>query len=103
MKIIRMSGEPVLLELKDAYKAEFQARFDIIEAEHKLDMLMFHQALIDLDAELKPKYSLIEERPMPKSARQWQKLVFEFEAPIMVANSAENKKELLLIIMDAPA
>lgn len=96
----RMSGNPVLMDQLDAYKAEFQSRYDQIQAEVGLDMQKFHECLIKLDEELNKKYSLKEEFPLPKSQKAWHELITKFECPVMLAKSAENPKQLIMVLMD---
>ncbi len=100
MKVQRMSGLPVKLDQLKAYDTEFKERFDIIQAEVGTDMLAFHAKLLELDAELKPKYSLVEDWPLPRSASQIRAIIAEYETPIMFATSQENPNEVLLILMD---
>lgn len=97
-----MSGLPVSAENLKSYMSEFQARYDQITAEFGQDMLIVHQKLQELDAELQTKYQRVETEGMPKSAKGWHKLLEAFDCPVMVAKSSENPKELVLVIMDEP-
>jgi len=102
LRIQRFSGMPVSMENLAAYDTEFKARYDDILAQYSPDMLEVHKRLQELDNELQAKWNQIESEPLPKSTRAWQKLVQKYEAPVMLAQNAENAKELLLIIMDRP-
>lgn len=100
IKAVRMSGRPVSLEQFEAYDAEFKERFDVIQAEVGPDMLTFQKKLMELDEELKPKYSVVEQWPFPSNQKELDKLIVEYGMPIMFAKSAEAGNELLLILMD---
>ncbi len=100
MKVMRMSGRPVSLEQFAAYDAEFKARFDAIYAEVGTNMLEFQAKLVALDEELKPKYSLVEEWPMPTTPEEVNAIMTAYETPIMFAKSAEAGNEVLLLLMD---
>jgi len=102
LRIQRFSGMPVAMENLAAYDTEFKARYDDIMAKYSPDMLEVHKHLQELDAELQAKWNQIESEPVPKSAKGWQRLIAKYQAPVMLAQSAENSKELLLIIMDQP-
>lgn len=100
MKVMRMSGRPVSLEQFNAYDAEFKARFDLIQAEVGNDMLAFQKKLIELDEELKPKYTVVEEWPLPQTAEEFNAIITAYETPIMVAKSAEAGNEIVMVLMD---
>lgn len=102
LKLVRMSGLPVSEENLAAYNEEFKAAYDIILAENGNDMLVVHQKLQELDANLQQKFQRIETSEVPKSAKGWHKLLEAYETPIMLAKSSENPKELVLVIMDEP-
>jgi len=100
VKVMRMSGRPVLLDKLAAYDAEFKAEFDVIEAECKQDMLEFHRRLLELDKKLEPKYTVVEEWPLPRSMSQMKKIIDQYQCPIMFAQSKDNPEELMLVLMD---
>ncbi len=100
MKVMRMSGRPVSLEQFAAYDAEFKERFDLIAAEVGQDMMAFQAKLVDLDAELKPKYNLVEDWPMPATVEEVNAILTAYETPIMYAKSAEEGNEICLVLMD---
>ena len=95
-----MSGRPVSLEQFAAYDAEFKARFDVLQEQHGQDMLAFQAALIALDAVLKPKYSVIEEWPLPSTIEEINAIITAYETPILFAKSAEAGNEILMLLMD---
>lgn len=101
LRIQRFSGLPVSTSNLDAYNTEFKLKYDEILAAHSPDMLVVHEKLKELDAELTKKYAQIELQELPKSAKGWQKLIDSLEAPVMLAKSSE-KNELLLVVMDQP-
>ena len=100
MKVMRMSGRPVLIDKLQQYDAEFKESFDVIEAECKQDMLEFHKRLLALDEQLKPKYSVMEDWPLPRSLSQMKAIIDKYQCPIMFAQSKDNPDELMLILMD---
>lgn len=100
MKVMRMSGRPVSLEDFWAYDAEFKTRFDIIAAEVGQDMLAFQARLLALDEELKPKYKLVEDWPMPTTIEEVNAIITAYETPLMFAKSAEEGNEIMLLLMD---
>ncbi len=102
LQIQRMSGNPVIQSEYDAYKLEFQTRYDLLAAEAGLDMEKLHKGLIALDEELLPKYKRSETIEMPKSALGWRKLIKRFDCPLMVAPMAADPRILLLVLMDQP-
>ncbi len=100
MKVMRMSGRPVSLEQFAAYDAEFKERFDAIQAEVGPDMLTFQARLVALDEELKPKYNLVEDWPIPSTVEEINAIVTAYEVPLMYAKSAEEGNEIMLVLMD---
>lgn len=102
LRIQRFSGMPVSMENLAAYDKEFKESYDQILATYSPDMLEVHKHLQELDAELQAKWNQVEAEPLPKSAKAWQALVQKYQCPVMLAQSSENPKELLLIIMDQP-
>lgn len=102
LRLARMSGRPVSAENLAQYETEFKARYDQILEQHGQDMLTVHQELLKLDEELQGKWQRIEVEALPKSAKAWHELLEKFDAPVMLAKSSENVKELILVIMDEP-
>lgn len=102
LRTIRYSGLPVAPENLAAYDAEFKAAYDKIQADHAPDMLVVHQKLKELDAELTAKWTSIELSQLPKSKKGWKKFLEQYDAPIMVARSSEDVDEVVLVIMDQP-
>lgn len=102
MRIMRMSGLPVQLKDLEAHKAEFMVRFDEAKEKAGNDMLALQGLVATFEAELNAKYSLTGHVELPKSASAWKKLMGSFEAPVMLAQSSENTKELVLVIVDQP-
>lgn len=100
LRLVRMSGMPVSPENLAAYNAEFKTAYDAILAEHGNDMLTVHQKLKELDEVLQKKWQTIKTSTVPKSAKAWHKLLEAYDAPVMLAKSSENPKELVLVIMD---
>lgn len=102
LRLVRMSGRPVSPENLAEYEAEFKKEYDKILEQHGQDMLTVHQELLKLDEVLQNKWQRIESNDIPKSKKGWVKLLETYDAPIMLAKSAENVDELLLVIMDEP-
>lgn len=104
LRLVRMSGLPVSEENLAAYNEEFKSSYDAIMEQHSPDMLKVHEALQALDKELQGKWQRIESNSLPKSAKGWRALIEKFQAPIMIAVSAEENAEgtLVLVIMDQP-
>lgn len=100
LRIVRMSGVPVDPESLKAYNTEFKQEYDKIAEECAQDMLKFHEQLQALDEVLAKKYSNILTEEVPKSNKAWHALIGKYEAPVMIAQSSENPKELVLVIMD---
>jgi len=100
VRIIRFSSMPVDPENLQKYNDEWKSGFDAIEAKFKPDMLVVHQEAEKLEQALQEKYVQIALATLPKSQKQWVELLNKFDAPIMIAKSSENPKELVLVIMD---
>lgn len=97
-----MSGRPVEPDIYAQYMQEFQAEFDKIQAEAGPDMLLFHSKLQELDKQLNIKYSNFFNETVPQSNKAWRTLIKKYDAPLMLALSAENPNELILVVMDQP-
>lgn len=117
MKLIRLSGRPVNIADLEAYEVEFKAGFDASMRKHAqpgqestedvmqlkaVDMLSVQQDLQALDAELSSKYATVAEVQLPKTMKAWKQLMKQVEAPVMIAQSSENVKEFVLVIVDRP-
>lgn len=99
LKLLRQSGDPVTLESRDAFKADFQAFYDRAKERAGLDMLKMHRFLAWGDRLLAKKHSVDVEVEMPKTHKAWEKLCVQFDGPIMIAQRQDNKK-IIGIIMD---
>lgn len=95
-----MSGLPVQVEHLEQYRAEWTAGFDAVKAECGENMLAMQPKLQALEDALMAKYSTVGEVQLPTSARGWRKLTEAFMAPIMVAQSAADPKEYVLVVVD---
>lgn len=95
-----MSGLPVQLEDLETFKQEWKTEFDRLQKVHGNDMLSLQKDLAALDESLRSKYKIVDTIELPKSLRAWTTLLKKYEAPVMLAQSSENIKEFLLIIMD---
>jgi hypothetical protein len=102
MRIVRLSGKPVSTEQLKAYEDEFRETYDKLLETHGTDMQKMHEELIGLDTELASKYANIGVEELPKSQKKWMGLIDSFDAPIMLAKSMDNPKELVLVIVDVP-
>lgn len=101
MKAIRYSGLPVKLEHLESYKQEWTAQFDELKAKHGNDMLSLQSDLAAVELELNKKYSVTEEWGFLKSKKAVQAKMAEHGCPILIAQSSENPKELVYVIMDS--
>jgi hypothetical protein len=100
MKLLRQSGLPVVLEHFVSYQKEFSEAYDIILAEAGTDMPTIQKRCDELEATLKDKYALTLEIMIPKNAKAWKKLLTQYGAPILVAQSMDNNNELVMVLMD---
>lgn len=111
----RMSGLPVDPDCAKLFDQEFKVGYDEAMSKHatsrhedgtvdfkSIDMLAVQADIAKLEMALKLKYKVEGEVDFPKNAKQWDALIKQYEAPLLIANSAENPKELLIIIFDTP-
>lgn len=102
ISLFRFSGSPVSAADIEAHAAEFKARYLEIEKRLHPDMLSIQKEVQAMENELATKYDLTIKVPFPKSQKAWRELSKKYEAPLLVARSADNPKELVLVIMDNP-
>lgn len=102
MRIVRRTGAPVHPEAVKAYEADFQAAFDKAQNEARGDMDKMQKLLEEIDKELATKYGTEEQLPLPTTQKGWRQLIDTYGAPVLVARSADNPKELILVLMDVP-
>jgi Skp family chaperone for outer membrane proteins len=102
LRVVRFSGMPVQPEALDAFNTEFKQEYDKLQEVHGNDMLEMHKGIQAMEAELQKKYSNIVAEKLPASKKAWLELLGKFDAPVMLARSSENTKELILVIMDQP-
>jgi len=117
VKLMRLTGRPVDQAVLEAYEADFKVGFDAAMRKHAqpgqedvadtmqlkaVDMLSVQTELQALDKDLLTKYKVTEEVEMPKTLKAWKALLARVEAPLMLAQSSENPKELVLVIVDRP-
>ena len=102
LKIFRTSNLPLDVYDLQAQKAEWTAGYDKLAEECGSDMHTLQQKCEELANELQKKYNLVGEQEVPKTRKQWAALIEKYQAPILIANSADNPKELVLAIMDQP-
>ena len=102
VQIARASGAPLTLKNIEAYDLEFKARYDVILSEAGSDMPTVQDLVQALQDELQRKYEIIGDEVLPKSAKGWQALITKYGAPIMIAQSSEDLKKHVLVIMDQP-
>jgi hypothetical protein len=102
IQLFRFSGAPVSAQDIEAHAIEFKAKYLEIEKRLHPDMLAIQGEVQAMENELAAKYDLTIEVPFPKSQKQWRELSEKYEAPLLVARSSENPKQLVLVIMDNP-
>lgn len=102
MKTIRFSGRPVELENLKRYEDEWKSNYDAVLEKHGADMLTIQQELAKLETELQGKYKLIENLPIPASRKQVNKMIEEYQCPIMFAKSKDAPHEVVMVLMDMP-
>lgn len=102
LQIMRATGAPITLKNIEAYDLEFKARYDVILSECGSDMPTVQVMVQALQDELQQKYEIIGDEILPKSAKAWHELITKYGAPLMLAQSAENPKEMVMVIMDQP-
>lgn len=102
LRTIRFSGLPVDPKNLEAYNSEWKTSYDEIVAKYSPDMLTIHQELEKLEQALQQKYVQIESNRLPTSRKAWLELMSTFDAPIMIARSSEDPKELVFVVMDQP-
>lgn len=102
MKIFRYSGLPLTLSDIAAHKSAFQAAYDKAVEECGPDMLKMHERLKEIDDELATNWPTIVDTVIPKSKKAWTMLIDTYEAPIIIAKSKDNPKEIVMVIMDQP-
>jgi hypothetical protein len=100
MKIMRVTGLPVDLDNLEKYKAEWTEGFDMRKAKHGNDMLSLQEDLASFEKELNLKYPTQESIEYPKTQKAMKALVLKYQAPVMIAQSSENIKEFVFVIMD---
>lgn len=112
VQIFRSSGRPVIPADIEAYESEWKSMYDLVEkraeklfSRLKKTPLMFIQSrmLRVIEANLNRKFGKIVEIDMPKSPKAWQKMVKGYEAPVMVAISAEGAKTVMIIMDELAA
>jgi hypothetical protein len=102
LRIMRMSGLPVQLQDLENYKAEFGAGYDAAQLECGKDMLALQTKLQELENSLLAKYSNTGVQELPKSAKGWKQLLLAYQAPVLLAQSADNPNEMVLMVVDTP-
>jgi len=102
VRIFRISSLPLEVVDLQAHKEEWISEYDKLALECGEDMLMLQKKCEELATKLQEKYKCIDKQEMPKNRKQWAALVAKYEAPVLIAPSAENPKELVLVICDQP-
>lgn len=100
VRVVRYSGRPVDELSFKAFENEYVQEYDKIAEACGQDMLEFHKQLQTLDAKLEQKYANIMTEELPKTAKAWRELTLKYDAPIMLARSSDNPKELIMVVMD---
>lgn len=100
MKAMRYSGRPVNAQALADFDKEWKDGFDAASERHKTDMLSLQQDLAKLEEELLKKYKVVEDWEFIKTKKEMKKKMEEHGCPIMVAQSSENPKELVYVLMD---
>jgi len=103
IKVYSQTGKPTDIDSALEYEKEFKARYDLLwdkkqKGEISIDDMRLE--LDNVDKELKSKYPMYKEVPMPKSGKQWKNMIKEFECPVTLAITEEGH-ELALFLMDA--
>jgi hypothetical protein len=101
IRLFRYSGQPVEPAALAAYEADFKAFYDRASERAKLDMLKLNRFLRYAERILTLRHGAQVEIDMPTTAKKWAALVEKYQAPIMVAATAEDSKKLVAIIMDS--
>ena len=100
LKTYRQSGDPVQLENREKYQAEFTVMYDKCAEAAGLDMLKLHESVSAGETELVKKYNVEVETELPKTAKAWSALISKYEdTPLMLAKTADGKS-IVLILMD---
>lgn len=102
ISLFRFSGSPVRAADIEAHATEFKEKYLAIEKRLHPDMLSIQKEVQAMEDELAKKFDLTIQVPFPKSKKQWRQLCESYEAPLMLARSSLNPKELVLVIMDTP-
>lgn len=98
VKMVRMSGMPVELENRDAYKSEWTRLFDIAQKVCKLDMLRMQKKMATIERILNKRFATVAEKPLPVTVDQWREL-HDHYGPVMVRLGAQTN-EVILVIYD---
>ncbi len=112
LEVFRQSGQIIDDDQQRAYNAEWGPIFDRIMARiaeihsdksNRLFMrpahLLSERMCNYMERLLFKKYSTQVFEELPKTAKQWQKLMDQYKAPVLVAGRSDSTK-LVLIIMD---
>jgi hypothetical protein len=100
LKLFRQSGEPVDLEAREAFKADFKAVYDKAAERAGLDMLKLSRMLSFCERQLVKKHNGQVEHDIPKSQKAWAALIAKYEdTPIMLARTTDGKS-VVMILMD---
>lgn len=102
MKILRFSQLPVKLENLQKYKEEWKFGFDEAMDKYKENMAGLQPVLEALEQELLAKYPATEDELLPETVLGWTELVKQYQCPVMVAQSADDPTQLVMVIMDMP-
>lgn len=110
LKLFRYSGQPVLLESRQAYHADYQSYFDKADERARTKhsagaytdayALLMQRYLRFGEYVLNLKHNKQIEMELPKSAKAWSDLIAKFDdVPVMVARVADGKS-VVMVIMD---
>lgn len=103
IKVYSQSGKPTNIEDALAYEKDFKAGYDKLWTKKEAGEINIDEmkaGLDELDKELKGKYVMYSEIPLPKSGKAWRELIMGFECPVTLAITEEDHK-LALFLMDS--
>jgi hypothetical protein len=114
VKFVRQSGRPVKTEHMESYAKEWPVLYDKCEKKSELifqksngkltrtpKMFVLQRMVRFAEHLMSKKYGLDTKIEIPKTAKQWNKLIEESgNCPILIAKTSEKNSEVVLVIMD---
>ena len=109
IKVYSQTGKPTDVKQVKKYEKEFKQLYDKLWEQYGLRDLSydkdkrineFKKSLEIEEKVLKSNYDMYMTVEMPKSGKAWKKLIMDFECPVIIAITEQDKK-LALFLRDA--